>query len=275
MDYNKFIISAASEEEQEILIALLSEFPFDSFIQNADSLEAFMPASDDSQVFRTDLSSLLASRNLTYQLVPVPYQNWNAQWESSFQPIKVEKAVLVRAEFHSSEIGFEHEIVISPKMAFGTGHHATTYMMMQKMLEFDLSGKAVLDYGCGTGILAILASKLGAKDILGIDNDAFAIENTHEHLVLNKISNISVSLGELEAAENQYFDVILANINRNVLLADMSALSERLSNNGMLLLSGILEKDTEIIKAAIKNTGMICESELSQNGWMCIHTRKS
>ena len=200
----------------------------------------------------------------------VPYQNWNKSWEESFRPITIPGKCCVRARFHPPQPEFPMEIVIQPQMAFGTGHHATTYLMMDRMFDLDFKGKKVLDYGCGTGILAILASKLGALSIDAIDIDPLSYENTIENLRENQISNTNCYEGTLDMlAENQY-DIILANINRNVLLESGKTLFQQLLAQGTLLLSGLLKKDQAMVIESYEKQGFKQVNTYPKDGWICI-----
>jgi len=211
MDYIKYFIPADSTE-QEILLALLSAFPFDSFEEGEKGLSAFIPKKEHDKLLEENLSNLLNERGLSAGVSEIAYKNWNAIWEAGFDPILVEGKCLVRAKFHDPDPKIPMEIVIQPEMAFGTGHHSTTYLMMKAMFELDFKGKSVLDYGCGTGILSILASKLGANKVMAIDNDGLAYDNTLAQLALNGIENVTTKQATLEETEVNSYDIILANI---------------------------------------------------------------
>jgi ribosomal protein L11 methyltransferase len=187
-------------------------------------------------------------KEFTFNITSIPEQNWNAVWESNFEPVVVDDFCAVRADFHQPIKNVQHEIIITPKMSFGTGHHATTYMMIEQMSNIDFTKKRVFDFGTGTGILAILAQKLGAASITASDNDEWSIENAEENFQKNDVH--SIILYRSSAIPKDSFDIILANINRNVLSEYASALVNILSPNGVLLVSGILKEDEKIIVAA-------------------------
>ena len=201
----------------------------------------------------------------------IPETNWNASWESNFPPIIMDDFCSIRADFHPRPENVTFDILITPKMSFGTGHHATTSMMIQFMKELNFQNKRVFDYGTGTGILAILAHFLGAKEIHAIDIDKWSVENARENFERNNCSDILLELGELSLIQNnQPYDIILANINRNVLLDSMERLAELLSDKGKLLLSGILIEDKEIIKQTAATVKLQCLNEKNQGQWSSI-----
>lgn len=253
----------ATEEQQEILISQLSELQASGFEQMEESLVAYFPANDFNSY---DVSSLL--EGFEYNTQTVKEQNWNAVWEGNFQPVVVDDFCAVRADFHEPVNGVEHEILITPKMSFGTGHHATTHMMIQQMRNMDLKGKKVFDFGTGTGILAILAEKLGAAAVSAIDVDDWSIENAKENIERNNCVSIEVTLGSV--IPQQQFDVILANINRNVILQYISQLDESLVNEGALLLSGLLVSDEEDIVKACTEAGFSFIRKGERNNWISL-----
>ncbi len=274
MDYYKYAV-IADAYTQEIVLALLGELTaFDSFVESTNEISAFVPKEEWSKEFDQKAAEILSGLGLKYELELIPHQNWNAKWEKSFTPISIPNKCLVRALFHPTQPEFPYEILIQPQMAFGTGHHATTYLVMDRMFSITFEGKNVLDYGCGTGILAILASKLGAKTIDAIDNDPFSTENTADNLITNEIANVNCHLGTIEKLKDKNYDVILANINRNVLLNSSAPLFQQLSTNGILLVSGLLERDEEIITAAYEKEGFSKIQVQSKNGWICIEFKK-
>lgn len=199
-------------------------------------------------------------------------KNWNAVWESNFEPITLEDFCYIRADFHPAlETPTPYEILITPKMSFGTGHHATTQLMMQYMKTMPFEDTKVFDFGTGTGILAILAEMLGSKEILAIDNDEWCIENTIENCERNNCSKITASINDITTLDsNHYFDVILANINRHILLAYMGKIRELIAVDGILLLSGILTSDVEIITEATRANGFKLIEEQEHNGWVAL-----
>ena len=254
----------ATEQEQEILISQLEELYANGFEQTQDALIAYFPENNFESYA---VNGIL--KNYQYSITTVEEQNWNAVWESNFEPVVVEDFCAIRAEFHQPITNVSYEIVITPKMSFGTGHHATTYMMIQQMKDMDFTGKHVFDFGTGTGILAILAEKLGSEKIQAIDVDDWSIENAWENINRNGCSKINVELSSQLPA--QQFDIILANINRNVILQYLPGLKEILNNEqGELLLSGLLVSDKEDIMKACMNQGLKLIKELERNNWISL-----
>ena len=259
MNYKELIFSVSASEDyyRDLLINALSEIGFDTFEETVSGFKAYIPEAEfDSQKFGQALDPYHSMFSFSFEENSIPYKNWNEVWESNFEPLEISDQCYVRATFHASRPEFKYEIVIDPKMAFGTGHHQTTSMMMRWMLEEDLSNKRVLDMGCGTGILAILASKLGAHDIVAIDYDPLCYESTLENSVLNNSDNIEALCGSKETIPERKFDIILANINRNILLDQMDRYAEVLNEGGSIFFSGFYEgADLEMIsnKAALLN----------------------
>jgi len=255
------------EALKDIVIAELSEIGFDGFEEEAGSLSAFC----NEGVFNEDeLKQLLGEHNLRYTNTIIAPQNWNELWESNFSPITVDDFVAVRASFHRPITGVEHEIVITPKMSFGTGHHATTYMMMQQMRQLDFKGKDVFDFGTGTGILAVLAKLLGAKNVTAIDIDEWSITNAQENFDNNNVAGIQLLQADAPAIIDKTFDVILANINKNVLLEYIHVLAKQLNTGGMLLLSGLLAEDEQDILLKTSESFLTYISTAKRNQWICI-----
>ncbi len=253
MNYIELLFTTLYQEDfqQDLLINALAEAGFDTFEEVDFGFKAYIPAADfDKEDLDDQLEPLHQILTFSYEVNLIPHKNWNAVWESNFQPIQIKDQIWVRATFHQPRPDFPFEIVIDPKMAFGTGHHQTTSMMMDFMLDTVFTGKKVLDMGCGTGILAILASKKGATAITAIDNDPICCESTKENAALNSVENITVFCGSKEVIPNETFDIILANINRNILLDQLEAYAQRLPPNGQLFLSGFYENpDLEILKS--------------------------
>lgn len=257
-------IAAAEEALRETLIAQLASIGFEAFEELPEKLKAFIPAKDFDQVA---LDQLL--NGLPYQATEIEKQNWNQVWESNFEPVQVEDFVGIRASFHEPIKGVEQEIVITPKMSFGTGHHATTYLVMQAMRNLSWNGKTVFDFGTGTGILAILAEKLGAEKILAIDNDDWCIENATENIEINGCSKIAIAKGESAEIEG-CFEIILANINKHIILANIPYLGNALQKGGQILLSGLLEEDESDILNACNSVGWKHQFTNKRNGWIVI-----
>lgn len=205
--------------------------------------------------------------SFTKQLIPE--QNWNAVWESNFQPVIIDDFVAIRADFHEPIKNVQHEIIITPKMSFGTGHHATTEMMMRQMREIDFADKTVFDFGTGTGVLAILAEKLGAAKVIAVDNDDWSIANAEENIRRNNCTEISLQKSDTVPTDTK-FDIILANINKNVLVENLQALAGQLSIHGIMLLSGLLISDEPDMLAAIGMFSLILRDKSVRENWICL-----
>lgn len=258
----------------EILIAFLSELPFDSFEETDDGFNAYLIEKEDITKIEVNLTDLQARFPFQYEKVSIAPRNWNAEWEASFQPVKVGNFCGVRADFHPPMSDVKYEIVINPKMAFGTGHHETTYMMMQEMRNLSFQGTKVLDYGTGTGILAILASKLGASMIDAVDIEREAYDNTLENAQINNVDNIQVYQGTLDVILDAAYDTILANINRNVILDSLPALAEKLKRNGVLLISGFLQEDVPIMETFAEDFRFTVDERIHRGNWACLKLLK-
>lgn len=251
---------------QELLVAELAELGFDGFEESADCLKAYIP---EGELQENEFNILLNKYALKYSKSIISKQNWNQLWESNFEPVQVEDFVGIRADFHPPFTGVAHEIVITPKMSFGTGHHATTWQVMKLMQELDFSGKTVFDFGTGTGILAILAEKLGAKEVLAVDNDDWCIENTSENILVNNCKCIDIQ--KVDTLQlNRQFDIILANINRNIILDNIAELVKATVVGGEVLLSGLLVSDEAEIREACGALGLVHRKTVERNGWIAL-----
>ncbi|ANI89197.1 hypothetical protein A9P82_07770 [Arachidicoccus ginsenosidimutans] len=270
--YTEIIIENISAEQSAVLIALLSEDGFEGFEEADNSLKAFINKENFDEAFLQELSK---EYQFNYSTKNIEEQNWNALWESNFEPVVVDDFVTVRAHFHASMQGTQHEILITPKMSFGTGHHATTYMMMQQMRALDFAGKSVFDFGTGTGVLAILAEKLGAQNIFAVDNDDWSVENAIENVNNNAGKNIVVEKAFDASAKNEQYDIVLANINKNVILVNAQTLNDVLSNNGYLLLSGLLKEDEMDIISIFSAFGLQHLNTQQRAQWISLLWRKS
>lgn len=271
MNYIELNISVPSAEIAEILTAELSELPFDSFTTEKGMLKAYIP--QDSLVdCKAEADTILAQYGIAeFRYVQIESQNWNALWESNFEPVDVDGRVLIRAPFHAPSPTAEFEIVIMPKMSFGTGHHATTKMMVELILDSNLEGKRGLDMGSGTGVLAIAACKRGAVAVDAVDIDDFAFENCIENIATNGVSDrVTPLLGDSRVLEGRHYDFILANINRNILLGDMDAYLKCLNEGGQILFSGFLDNDVEAMVAACIARGLRLNLERHIGGWAAL-----
>ncbi len=271
MNYLQFEFQTKNITENEILLALLADAGFEGFEEEKSVFKAFIKESLFSQGIVDEI----------VKLVPVPYsktliesKNWNAIWESSFEPVRVRDFAAIRATFHAPIKNVVHEIIITPKMSFGTGHHATTWMMMDQMSKMDFIGKSVFDFGTGTAVLAILAAKLGAQSIIGIDNDEWSIENAKENIASNQTHQINIEMGSAVPPHTK-FDIILANINLHVLLNNMASMSAACDSGSLLLLSGILITDLASIENSLQENGLTLESTLQRKEWLCLSARKN
>lgn len=249
MSHIALFFPSVQPEVVDILIAELSEIGFDGFEEVEEGLKAFIKATEFDEA---QIKALANKYEVDFTTETIPVQNWNKVWESNFEPMQVDNFVGVRAGFHAPMQGVTHEIIITPKMSFGTGHHATTYMVMQLMKDIDFANKTVFDYGTGTGILAILAEKLGSTSILGIDYDDWCIENATENIAANNCKYITIEKADTAKLEAK-FDIVIANINKNIILDNMAYLANDVVLGGEVLLSGLLQEDeADILAEALK-----------------------
>lgn len=260
---------------RELLTVYLAEIGFESFVDAENGLSAFIQSELFSEKeFLNQVMTVDEFCTLKYELITHEKQNWNAQWESSFSPVEVEGKVRIRAPFHEADSGFRHEIIIEPKMSFGTGHHETTRTILKAMTAVDFNGKTVLDMGCGTGVLAIYAEKLGAASLVAIDIEEWAYENTLENIQVNNCHAIETRLGGKEQIKpSDKFDVVIANINRNILLADMHAYAEAMNENATLLLSGFYTVDEAVLLEKAAEFGLKKVTEHTENSWMVLELK--
>jgi len=270
MNYLKLVLKA-EEDVNDLLIAYLADYEFNGFSEEEDGLVAYI----DEQNYTPDLQKYLEGLKEQYKFsieqTIIQDQNWNAKWEADYEPVLVDNFCAVRATFHEPINTVKHEIVVTPKMSFGTGHHATTYMMMKQMEVLSFKEKEVFDYGCGTGVLAILAQQLGAENLDAVDIDHWAYENTLENVEINNCQGaIQVYCGEIDAVPMRKYDVVLANINRNVILNTMEAMAKRLKNGGFLLTSGFLEADIDLVTQAATQNGLKAGRLLEREQWRCL-----
>lgn len=252
----------------EILIAELGYAGFESFVETESGVTAYIQESQWNEEILDDISILKSEEfEISYTQEEIEQVNWNEEWEKNFSEIVVSDDCIVRAPFHP-ERNVKYEIVIEPKMSFGTGHHETTFMMMQYILEDDFSDKTVLDMGCGTAVLAILAEKRGASELDAIDIDDWCVENSEENVARNKAKNINVILGDATAIPHKKYDVVIANINRNILLNDMKFYVECMLPKATLYISGFYSEDLPILKEHAKEQGLNFVDNKMNNNWI-------
>lgn len=251
----------------EFLMAELADIGFDSFLETEQGFEACQDLNNFDKAITEALLEKYQLPKSNYTFEEVAQQNWNAQWESSFEPVVINDKLRIRAPFHLADPSFEYELIIQPKTSFGTGHHETTASILELMLSIDFNHKKVFDYGSGTGILAILAKKLGADFLVANDIDDWAAENIKENVGLNQVSDIQFIHGDLSMVEEKGFDIILANINRNVLQASMKEMAKRLNKNGQLIISGFYEADLSVLEESIQEAGLLVQTYLTKNNW--------
>ena len=280
MNYTELQLTV-SPDYADILTAELAELGFESFVETDAGLNAYIAEPDFGKLAVQELIARYAPQTaIAYRVNSLEKRNWNAEWERGYEPIKVvaglnaSRQVRVRASFHEVDERFRYDIIINPKMSFGTGHHETTVMMLEHQLELNFGGKVVLDVGCGTGILSVLAAKMGARAVLAFDIEEWAVENARENANLNDCPQITVFQGTVDDvdADNRY-DIILANINRNVLLTEIPLYAALLTDNGRLLISGFYEADAPDINQKAIETGLVTASRLTKNQWACLGFR--
>jgi len=272
MDYIKTTINITPFEEwlRDVLMSQLAEIGFESFVETEFGIEAYIQVNlyNESQ-FEFVLSSFSEDFTFSVENEQIKSQNWNEEWEKNyFEPLVIGGECMIRAPFHTEYPHAKYEIIIEPNMAFGTGNHETTATIIESILQNDLSGKTILDMGCGTGILGILASMKGASHITAIDNDNWSFEGTLENAKLNKIKNIEVKLGDANSLGDKSFDLIFANIHKNVLLNDMKAYYDVLHQGGTLIMSGFYTTDIPDIKSHAESLGMKDAGFVEKNEWV-------
>jgi ribosomal protein L11 methyltransferase len=267
MNYIEVDFETANEEQSEQLIALLDAAGFTGFEESGNTLRAYISEHEFSEEDFTAIIAMFDS--IAYTQTVVENINWNQQWEESFEPVLVDDFVAIRAGFHPSIINVEHEIVITPKMSFGTGHHATTYLVMQAMRSLDIAGKTVIDFGTGTGVLAILAEKIGASELLAIDNDDWSIENAKENIAQNNCTKIVIEKGDVFPTDKKY-DIILANITLNVILANLSFITSAAKPGTKILFSGFLKNDEATLIEALEKQNLNYLSSSQKGEWMVV-----
>ncbi|MBS1623537.1 MAG: 50S ribosomal protein L11 methyltransferase [Bacteroidetes bacterium] len=269
MDYIQYEFFTREEALRDFLISLLPEVGFDGFEEVPDAVRAFIPG---PAVRQEEIQEILRQNGLdhiSYQTAVIAQQNWNEQWEKSFHPLIIAGRVSIRAPFHKPQPA-EYEVIIEPKMSFGTGHHATTALMIEQMLDIDLTDRDVVDFGSGTGVLAILAEHLGAKRIIAIDNEEWAVENCRENIGRNQVSRVEVIHADTMSVVSEQVDVMLANINRNVIMKNLESWRTFIRPAGVLVVSGILVTDTKDVTDLAVALGFTVIRQLTRDGWVSV-----
>ena len=272
----RFFIEPFEEYISDVLAQELGELGFDSFATTEQTLDAYIPENSfDEAKLKALLDEFPFEASIEYQFSKIESKNWNEEWEKHyFEPIVIGNECVIHSSFHQNVPKANYDIVIDPKMAFGTGHHETTSLVIGEILKMDLVGKTILDMGCGTAVLAILASMCGAKKILAIDIDTWCTDNSLENISINNIDNIEVKLGGADLLSGLKFDIVLANINRNILLADMESYALCLDAGGELYMSGFYREDIPIIEAEATKNGLRLIEYHEKNNWVVVRTLK-
>jgi len=263
--YQQVRIAVKEQEIKDILIALLTESGYEGFVEDRTELLAYIP---EEQFSSEELEELLTPFVLEFSTESIAQRNWNAEWEAGFQPVQVGNFCSIRADFHPAVSDVRFDLIITPKMSFGTGHHATTWQMVAAMEKLDFNQKSVLDFGTGTGILAILAEKLGAAVVYAIDNDRWSIENTEENIQRNQATAVLVQLAD-KLTDFPAVDIILANINKHVILSEIGVMVQHCKPGGQILISGLLQSDEADLQAAIDDLPIALINKTNKDSWLC------
>ncbi|MBQ7787852.1 MAG: 50S ribosomal protein L11 methyltransferase [Alistipes sp.] len=277
MKYVELNIAVADSMQAEILTALLSDYPFEAFAEEEGALKAYILDSDYAECSQ-EVEQLLLSQDVEFEVIEVVQQNWNAEWESGFEPVEVtgEKPIRIRAPHHSPAEEGVMDVVIAPRMSFGTGHHATTALMSQTIASEGVEGLRGLDMGCGTGVLAIVALKCGAEHMVAVDIDDWACDSCRDSIALSGVAErVDVRCGSIEqVVAGEQFDFVLANINRNILISMMPSFAAVLPSGGRLLMSGFLREDVVYIEASAVEQGFEVVNIIEREGWMVVVCKK-
>jgi ribosomal protein L11 methyltransferase len=265
-----------AEPGSEILASALSEENFESFVHNDTGFEAFIQQPLFNETILQNLSEQFPQIKFTHSIQKIKNQNWNEAWEKNFPPVVIENLCRIRAPFHLASTPPLLDVIIEPKMSFGTGHHQTTWLMAKALFALNLSNKSVLDVGCGTGILSIIAKKLGAQHVIGVDIDEWSIENSRENRKANGYRKEAIDFyqGTINSIEKDTFDVMLANINKNILLKEISKYAAHLNPGGILLISGFFDTDCPELIAAAEKTGLKNTGKELKNEWAMLSFSK-
>lgn len=275
MEYKEITIQIAEDESlREKLMAMLLGIGYDSFMETGNTIAAYIETNHFDANQLQEILQDFKGKAVIEKTEDLADQNWNAIWESGYEPVVIENKCMIRAPFHAKPTGMEFDVVIQPKMSFGTAHHGTTYLMIQLILENNFKGKRVLDMGSGTGVLAIMTSMKGAAQAVAIDNDEWAYNNAIENCELNGIKNIDVIFGDASAIPGGTYNVVLANINRNILLDDIQHYNLHLEEGSMIYLSGFYEPDLKIIIAEAEKSGWNFVEHRLRNEWVAAIFRK-
>ena len=271
-----FSIEPYEEYLSDVLASELGELGFDSFLPTYNGLEAFIPANLYSEVKLNELlSNFIFEATIEYNVIKVETINWNEEWEKHyFEPIIIDNECVIHSSFHKDIPKLKYDIVIDPKMSFGTGHHETTSLMIAEILKMDVKGLSILDMGCGTSVLAILAAMRGASKITAIDIDEWCVANSIENIALNKVEGIEVSMGDAQLLNGLKYDVIIANINRNILLNDIKTYADCLDAGGELYMSGFYKEDIPLIEAEANRNNLKLNYFAEKNNWVAVKTTK-
>ena len=260
----------------DILVARLNEIEFESYSEVEGGIRAYVQTKLlDTDAAKEILSEISKLTKVSFTINKVEQRNWNAEWESNYSPVVINDSCVIRAHFHNNFPALKYEIIITPKMSFGTGHHQTTLLMVNEMFNLDLKEKFILDMGSGTGVLAILASKLGARHLIAIDSDEWAFKNAKENSQLNNISNINFIHGDINDIGDTKFDVVLANISRNVILNDIEIYVDQMKDDGEILLSGFLKEDIPLILEKTGQLGLELVVVKNKDKWQMLHLRRA
>lgn len=272
--YFEFSITC-DDDTKELLIAELAEAGYEGFMENERGFSAFIPKSHHHELMFNDLLLKYGINPVSVPHSMIEPQNWNAQWEANYEPIIVADKIMVRAPFHEPGTEFPYVITIQPKNTFGTGHHETTQLVLELLLGQDLEGKLVLDYGCGTGVLGLMALKLGASYTIGIDIDEWCLDNIAENKQLNHLADFEFRLGDLSViAEDELFNIVLANINKNILLRSFARLSHHMKPGAPLLISGFYDTDLKDLEAGALKHGLLLQKHITKNEWCAAVLKK-